>query len=215
MIKPDPNTEYFNILVMDDTFLTTETYNLKRNDEAPRRMFRAEDHLNEFAQKYDYELAWKYDDLYVVVKDGLTGIVSAENEVIVPIEFQSIISFWDDPVTREFLTDEQKAALGEAPYSTPIITLGDGTKLASFKTADNKIRVYQIMDDSKFTRMGDLNGDGTVNLKDAVLLRRYIAGGWNAEIDKNCADVNGDGEINLKDVVMLRRRIAGGWDVIF
>lgn len=215
VIKPDPNTEYFNILVMDDTFLTTETYNLKRNDEAPRRMFRAEDHLNEFAQKYDYELAWKYDDLYVVVKDGLTGIVSAENEVIVPIEFQSIISFWDDPVTREFLTDEQKAALGEAPYSTPIITLGDGTKLASFKTADNKIRVYQIMDDSKFTRMGDLNGDGTVNLKDAVLLRRYIAGGWNAEIDKNCADVNGDGEINLKDVVMLRRRIAGGWDVIF
>ncbi|MBR4728546.1 MAG: dockerin type I repeat-containing protein, partial [Clostridia bacterium] len=70
-------------------------------------------------------------------------------------------------------------------------------------------------DDSKFTRMGDLNGDGTVNLKDAVLLRRYIADGWNAEIDEKYADVNGDGAVNLKDVVMLRRRIAGGWDVIF
>ncbi|MBR5372911.1 MAG: hypothetical protein IK130_11945 [Oscillospiraceae bacterium] len=26
-----------------------------------------------------------------------------------------------------------------------------------------------------------MNGDGAVNLKDVVLLRRYIAGGWNAK----------------------------------
>ena len=60
---------------------------------------------------------------------------------------------------------------------------------------------------------GDLNDDETVNLKDAVLLRRYIAGGWNVEPDESASDINGDGTVNLKDVVMLRRFIAGGWDV--
>ena len=29
---------------------------------------------------------------------------------------------------------------------------------------------------------GDLNKDGRVNLKDVVLLRRYIAGGWNVTL---------------------------------
>jgi hypothetical protein len=60
---------------------------------------------------------------------------------------------------------------------------------------------------------GDVNGDNTVNLKDVVLIRRYIAGGWNAEIDESIADVNGDKTVNLKDVVLLRRYIAGGWNV--
>ena len=60
---------------------------------------------------------------------------------------------------------------------------------------------------------GDINNDGSINLKDAVLLRRYIAGGWNVTLDEKIADVNGDGTVNLKDVVMLRRFIAGGWGV--
>ena len=62
---------------------------------------------------------------------------------------------------------------------------------------------------------GDASGDNIVNLKDAVLIRRYIAGGWDAEIDEKAADVNHDGVINLKDVVLLRRYIVGGWDVEF
>lgn len=60
---------------------------------------------------------------------------------------------------------------------------------------------------------GDVNGDGEVNLKDVVLIRRYIAGGWNVSLDEIIADVNGDGTVNLKDVVLIRRYIAGGWNV--
>ena len=62
---------------------------------------------------------------------------------------------------------------------------------------------------------GDLNMDGTVNLKDAVLLRRYIAGGWDVTLDETLANVNGDKQVNLKDVVVLRRYIAGGWNIAF
>ena len=63
------------------------------------------------------------------------------------------------------------------------------------------------------TKKGDVNGDGSVNLKDVVVLRRYIAGGWNVILDSSTADINGDGSINLKDVVTLRRMIAGGWEI--
>ena len=66
--------------------------------------------------------------------------------------------------------------------------------------------------DSRISK-GDVNGDGTVNLKDVVMIRRYIAGGWNVTINESIADVNGDGNVNLKDVVMIRRYIAGGWNV--
>ena len=60
---------------------------------------------------------------------------------------------------------------------------------------------------------GDANGDGKLNLKDVVLIRRWMAGGWNATIDENLADVNGDRTVNLEDVVLLRRYLCGGWGV--
>ncbi len=60
---------------------------------------------------------------------------------------------------------------------------------------------------------GDVNGDAKVNFKDVVLIRRYIAGGWNIEINEEVADVNGDGKVNFKDVVLIRRYIAGGWNI--
>ena len=63
------------------------------------------------------------------------------------------------------------------------------------------------------TLIGDVNNDNTVNLKDVVLIRRYIAGGWGVALDETVADVNKDNAVNLKDVVLLRRYIAGGWDV--
>ena len=60
---------------------------------------------------------------------------------------------------------------------------------------------------------GDANNDGVIDLKDVVIIRRYVAGGWDVEIDTANADVNADDIVDLKDVVLTRRYIAGGWDV--
>lgn len=60
---------------------------------------------------------------------------------------------------------------------------------------------------------GDANNDGAIDLKDVVIIRRYVAGGWDVEIDAANADVNADDTVDLKDVVLIRRYIAGGWDV--
>ena len=63
-------------------------------------------------------------------------------------------------------------------------------------------------------KKGDVDGDGQINSKDVTQLRRYLAGGWNVEINMVNADVNGDGEVNSKDVTILRRFLAGGWGVV-
>ena len=58
---------------------------------------------------------------------------------------------------------------------------------------------------------GDVDGNGTINLTDALKLRRYIANStkWNLTNDeKNRADVEEDGTINLQDALKLRRYIA-------
>ena len=59
---------------------------------------------------------------------------------------------------------------------------------------------------------GDADGDGTLSLVDVAQLVRYLAGGWNVEVDLSNADVNADGIVNLKDAALLQRYLAG-WDV--
>ncbi len=60
---------------------------------------------------------------------------------------------------------------------------------------------------------GDANEDNQVDLKDPVVISRYLAGGWGVSINEKNADVNGDGSVDLRDAVILRRYLAGGWGV--
>ena len=56
----------------------------------------------------------------------------------------------------------------------------------------------------------DVNDDGDINMKDVLLIRRYIAGAADAKaLDLLAADANGDGDVNMKDVLFIRRVIAG------
>lgn len=63
------------------------------------------------------------------------------------------------------------------------------------------------------TVYGDANGDGVVNGKDVVLLRKYIANynydtGASSVVVSAGADANGDGFVNGKDVVLMRKYMA-------
>ena len=81
------------------------------------------------------------------------------------------------------------------------------------KTTSNTLESGTIPITVTIPAHGDVDGDGEVDLGDAVLLTRYIAGGWNVTVNRTVADVNKDGKIDLKDVVLIRRFMAGGWDV--
>ena len=62
---------------------------------------------------------------------------------------------------------------------------------------------------------GDANGDGRIDLKDAILIRRYLAGGWdNVVIYGRFADVDADNAVTLQDVALISRYLAGGWGVV-
>lgn len=56
-------------------------------------------------------------------------------------------------------------------------------------------------------RPGDINGDGTVDVNDALLLLNYVCDLRKDEVKGN-PDVNGDGAVNNKDVVILLRYIC-------
>ena len=61
---------------------------------------------------------------------------------------------------------------------------------------------------------GDANEDGIIDLKDVVIIRRWLAGGWDVTVDASNSDVNGDKIVDLKDVVLIRRYLSGGWGVV-
>ncbi|MCR5485186.1 MAG: leucine-rich repeat protein [Clostridiales bacterium] len=76
-----------------------------------------------------------------------------------------------------------------------------------FNTESGKISVGGGASSS--SGLGDVNGDGEINGKDATTLRRYVAGWSNIKVNKDACDVNGDGAINGKDATTLRRYVAG------
>lgn len=55
--------------------------------------------------------------------------------------------------------------------------------------------------------VGDANGDNAINMKDVLLLRKYLAD-MTDDLDLEAADVNADGTVNMKDVLMLRKYLA-------
>lgn len=59
------------------------------------------------------------------------------------------------------------------------------------------------------TKKGDINGDGSVNSTDALVLNRIIASGKTAAQNPE-ADINGDGQVNSTDALVLNRIIASG-----
>jgi hypothetical protein len=60
--------------------------------------------------------------------------------------------------------------------------------------------------------MGDVNGDGDVNVLDIVQIVGYVIDG-EADFDTACADSNGDGDVNVLDIVQLVNAILGRSDV--
>ncbi|URZ05282.1 glycoside hydrolase family 9 protein [Clostridium felsineum] len=57
-------------------------------------------------------------------------------------------------------------------------------------------------------KYGDVNDDGVVNGRDAMLLTQYLAG-KPVTIDTKAADVNGDGAVNGRDMMLIRQYLAG------
>ena len=57
--------------------------------------------------------------------------------------------------------------------------------------------------------VGDLNGDGLVNITDAIELLKYVAKLDNNVVNKAGTDIDGNGTVNINDAITLLKLIAG------
>lgn len=129
--------------------------------------------------------------------------------------------FWEDGLAKEnntqngtlgVLTFEvlEDAEIGETPITLEYVlnsTLNVDLEDVPFTLESGSVNI-------SIRKPADANGDGAIDLKDVVVLQRYLCGGWNVEVDESNADVNQDGSLDLKDVVIMRRYLAGGWDIV-
>lgn len=59
---------------------------------------------------------------------------------------------------------------------------------------------------------GDVNTDELVDLKDVILLKRYLAGGYEVSVNKNNADINKDDSVNVIDIMILERYLNSSFE---
>lgn len=69
--------------------------------------------------------------------------------------------------------------------------------------------VLPVSADVELVRVGDANGDGKVNIKDATFIQKAVAGIVTLDSVGNAvADVDCDGTITIKDATLLQKQIA-------
>ena len=128
-----------------------------------------------------------------------TSIVfSPDGRVLVSGSYDATIRLWDTA------TGEQLETLDGHTYSiTSVAVSPDGSTIAS-GSFDGTVLLWAFPDVMVATEvLGDVNGDGMVNIQDIVL----IAASFGESGESN-ADVNGDGEVNIQDLVLIANAIG-------
>ena len=74
----------------------------------------------------------------------------------------------------------------------------------------SSIKLYAVWGRESVLLLGDLNGDGTIDAGDAVIISRYDAGEITLTADQlKAGDINGDGVVDAGDAVIISRYDAG------
>ena len=145
-------------------------------------------------------------NLYKQLGEDEEEAVSETNEMVsitiqVPAELIS--------AGRDYVYQMVRVHNGRLSVIDCIFDAESGT--VTFET--DRFSTYTLVYSEPAITYGDANGDGTVNGKDLLMLRRYMAN-YDDETKTSTikvgvgADANGDGEVNGKDLLMLRRYMA-------
>ncbi len=114
----------------------------------------------------------------------------------------------------------------EVAYSTPEIKMEDGKiyifskwtgdvdKIANFDIYSAEGTFKMPGDDvtltAEYTLLGDINGDGAVNMEDSAILKNILLGNLEAT---EAADINGDGSVNTKDAFIIKQIMVGEYTI--
>ena len=87
----------------------------------------------------------------------------------------------------------------------------DGTNIELYtywESSAQKYRFEMVKEEPKML-IGDVNGDGNINIMDATEIQRHIAQLSTIPEDRlSCADANKDGQVNIMDATQIQRFIA-------
>ena len=87
-----------------------------------------------------------------------------------------------------------------------LIIFGKKGSVAETYAKDNNLRFIDLSN----CLMGDVNLDGSVNIKDATAIQKHIANLITLdEKGYDVADVDGSGSVNIKDATAIQKHIAG------
>ena len=71
--------------------------------------------------------------------------------------------------------------------------------------------VYHVSVENRDPISGDVNGDGKVDQRDAMLIMEHLSGAADLDDDeKKAADVDGDGHITYLDAMSVMDKSKGG-----
>ncbi|HCG36129.1 MAG TPA: hypothetical protein DER23_07285 [Clostridiales bacterium] len=156
---------------------------------------------------------------------GLAVSLKYDESVLTLAETKKGDMFSGFTAGKNFAWDESEDVTADGTLATFVFTVAENAE-----PGDYTIQVIprsctnENMDDVVLTPVngvvtvidfiyGDANGDEKIDMKDVVLLRKYIV---NYDYDTETssvvieagADANGDGNLDMKDVVLLRKYIA-------
>ncbi len=109
-------------------------------------------------------------------------------------------TFSDEKMLQEYLSASDTVLCVYSDNSGDAVNVQRLTLYAYRETGPTATNAEPVL-------VGDANGDGVINLKDVLVLRKYLAE-MPVEIDLVGADMTRDNAVNMKDVLALRLRIA-------
>lgn len=152
-------------------------------------------------------------NIYLTFSDGLT-LLEISNSIDLTFT-NDVTMVWDG--VSDYSEDGELLKL--------VFRVSDSAELGEHFVRANFVEAYTAeLDDVTFATIdgyvnvidfvyGDANGDGVVNTKDIILIRRHVAakdpltGISSVEVFEG-ADANGDSAINTKDIILVRRHVA-------
>lgn len=136
----------------------------------------------------------------VYVPSGWTGKMPNGDQIKSGIKFLDIRSkYKDDP---EFARVEAAYKAGVDPVFKYHRFWGESDVALALGTAS----ILNDKGEIHFDALGDVNGDGKVNIKDYIKLQKYLLDN-TVEIKKENADMDGDGAVTVTDALLLKKAL--------
>ena len=117
------------------------------------------------------------------------------------------------PVSDQHFNYISSTTVLQSPSEAWYLDLGPGLIKRGGKNAWWHVRAVRL--GASRVELGDVSGDGQLNIVDALFVARYAVGLPVSNFNANAADVNCDNQINIVDALLIARKIVGlpvnGW----